>query len=190
MANNHNSTVALTEQWLDQLDENTRNFQEAFGHLGEAQLNHRPDPTTWSIAQNIDHLMVINSSYLPVLEQVRAGSLKLPFYARFSFIVSWIGAQILASVQPDRKNKVKTFPLWEPSSSDLPPDILARFTDHQEMVKSVVLDSQDLVQRGTIVTSPASPYIVYRLETLFELIIVHERRHLEQARNVKVDTSN
>ncbi len=34
-------------------------------------------------------------------------------------------------------------------------------------------------------TSPANPNIVYTLEKAFEIIVMHEIRHLEQAKRVK-----
>ena len=40
----------------------TVSFNDKFGHLGEKELNWKPNARTWSIAQNIDHLMVVNEN--------------------------------------------------------------------------------------------------------------------------------
>jgi hypothetical protein len=44
----------------------------------------------------------------------------------------------------------------------------------------------------TVIASPASKMIVYTLDTAFDIIVTHERRHLEQAREVlrQLDTAN
>jgi hypothetical protein len=40
------------------------------------------------------------------------------------------------------------------------------------------------VDKGTIISSPANKIIVYKLEIAFDIIVAHEKRHLEQAREV------
>ena len=43
--------------WKKQIEKNTQDFIENFGALTEEELNWKPDPKTWSIAQNICHLI-------------------------------------------------------------------------------------------------------------------------------------
>ncbi|MEO0468227.1 MAG: hypothetical protein AAF206_01305 [Bacteroidota bacterium] len=45
-------------------------------------------------------------------------------------------------------------------------------------------DSQDLVAAGKIIHSPANANIVYKLDRAFDIIVVHEERHFEQAKEV------
>ena len=170
--------------WHQQIDQNTQDFQAAFGHLSSAQLNWKPDPQTWSIAQNLDHLIVINSTYFPLLEKVRKGDYQLPFLARFGFLVKFIGQTILKASQPDRKRKMKTFPVWEPASSEIEGDILARFAAHQAELKREIAASEELLKQGAIIPSPGNQRLFYRLEVAFEIIVTHERRHLMQAKEV------
>lgn len=157
----------------------------AFSGLTTDQLNWKPNPNTWSIGQNVDHLIVINSTYFPVMEEVRNGSYKLPFVGRLGFMVSFLGKTVLKAVQPDRRKKMKTFPIWEPAKSDIQPDLWERFETHQEEVKKMISSSLDLLDKGTVISSPANSNIVYKLETAFDIIVAHERRHWVQAREVK-----
>jgi hypothetical protein len=169
---------------MTQIDETTQNFKASFGSLTSVQMNWKPNPETWSIAQNIDHLIVINETYYPVIQAVRQGTYTLPFIGKIGFMVSFIGNMILKSVQPDRKRKIKTFPIWEPSTSEIPEGILGRFENHQSELKKLMEISKDLIERRTVISSPANRNIVYKLETAFDIIIIHERRHLEQAKEV------
>lgn len=173
-----------THKWTDQLDKNTHDFSKNFGSLDHEQLNWKPDPQTWSIAQNVDHLIVTNSTYFPIFEAVRNGSYELPFLARFDFIVSFFGKSVLKAVQPDRKNKMKTFSLWEPSKSEICADIVEKFEVHQRDLKQLIERSSGLLDKGAIISSPANKMIVYRLETAFDIIVTHEQRHLNQAKEV------
>lgn len=166
------------------LDAITQAFRTEFGDLSTEALNWKPAPDTWSIGQNIDHLITINRTYFPTFEAVLAGTNDPPFTARLGFLVSWFGNMILKASSPERSNKIKTFPIWEPSQSDLPADILARFADHQEKLKGYIEKLAPKAAEGTIISSPANRYLVYRLDTAFEIIVTHEERHFAQAREV------
>lgn len=178
--------MTRTAEWVSQLEEITVAFEKDFSGLTEDELNLKPSATQWSIAQNIDHLIVINSTYFPLLKQVHEGTLELPWIAKFNFIVNWMGGIILKSVQPDRRKKMRTFPKWEPAVGHLGPDLIKRFRAHQEDLKQVIEHASTVMANDPVIYSPANKNIVYRLSTAFDIIIAHERRHLEQAREVKV----
>ena len=114
------------ENWNEQVERNTQRFIETFSGLSFEQLNWKPNSETWSIAQNIDHLIIINNTYFPVIDALRNGTHKPPFLAKLGFIVSLFGRTVLKAVQPNRKKKMKTFPIWEPTKSEIPIGILDR----------------------------------------------------------------
>lgn len=173
-----------TQNWLRQIDQTTQKAQDAFGTLATEALNRKPAPDAWSIAQCLDHLMVTNQTYWPVVQQLRAGTYRTPWHARFGFLTRFFGNIVLGSVQPDRRRKMKTFPIWEPAQSDLPGDIVARFVNHQNELKELIRSSEDLLAGGTVISSPANRIIVYKLATAFDVIVTHEERHLQQALEV------
>lgn len=172
------------QNWISQINQTTSDFRQHFGGLNGSQLNWKPDAQTWSIAQNIDHLIVINNTYKPTIEAIKNGTHKVPFIGKLGFMTSFFGKMILNAAQPDRRRKMSTFPMWEPSSSDISDDILAQFTRHQEELKGMVNSMKDYIPKGIVISSPANPNIVYKLEKAFDIIVAHERRHLEQAKEV------
>ncbi|MEO0876711.1 MAG: DinB family protein [Bacteroidota bacterium] len=169
------------EHWLKQIDQNTVDFQERFSHLSPTALNWKPTSDTWSIAQNLDHLIVINESYFPVFEQLKTGTYQIPWYGKIRFIANGMGKMILGAVGPDRRKKTKTFPIWEPASSTISDDILDRFVAHQQRLKEEFQACAKLLGQGQVISSPANASIVYPLETAFAIIVNHEQRHLAQA---------
>lgn len=169
---------------MDQIDQTTQKFTRTFGELSHEELNWKPSPDAWSIAQNIEHLVLINESYFPIIESIREGSYSTPIISKIGFLVSFFGNFLLKAVDPARKNKVKTFPVWEPRESNVPAGILDRFVEHQSELKKVIAHSQDLVEQGVVISSPANKYIVYKLETAFEVLVTHEKRHFEQSKEV------
>ncbi|MEX0719506.1 MAG: DinB family protein [Balneolaceae bacterium] len=178
------------DKWLEALDKNTEDFKQAFGQLAAEQLNWKPDEERWSIAQNIDHLITINESYFPHLEAIQNGTYQVPFTGKFGVLVNLFGKALLKSVQPDTRKKVKTFSIWEPAKSEIDSNIISRFEHHQSDLKQVISDSQKLLENGTVVSSPASKYVVYKLETAFDIIVAHEQRHFKQANEVLSEMRN
>jgi hypothetical protein len=170
--------------WNKRIDEVTEAFTQSFASLSPESLNWKPHPSVWSVGQNIDHLMVINQTYFPVFDALIAGTYRRPGMARFGFIVSFLGKTVLDAVQPDRRKKMKTFPVWEPSTSDLPGDMLQRFAAHQTDLKHRFASVQSFAEGGAVISSPANRNIVYRLATALEIIVTHEWRHLAQAKEV------
>lgn len=173
-----------TQKWITQIDEVTSEVNSLFGNLSQEQLNWKPNTATWSIAQNIDHLIVINETYYPVVKSVRENTYKTPFIANIGFIVTFFGNLVYMAVQPDRKRKSKTFPIWEPSSSTIDKSVVSKFGEHQEQLKKLIVSSSDLLDKGQVISSPANKTIVYKLETAFDIIVAHEKRHLNQAKDL------
>jgi DinB superfamily len=166
---------------LQQIDSNTKLVQDLFGHLTHEQLNQSDGPH-WSIAQNIEHLILINSSYYPIIDQLNQNVYKRPFHGRFQFIVKFLGGFVKQSVEPSRQKKMKTFPVWEPKETIQINDIIEQFKAHHEELKRYVELATPFIQNKTVIHSPASKVIVYELDTVFEIIIQHELRHIEQAK--------
>ncbi len=158
--------------------------EEQFNHLTKQQLNWKPSQDVWSIAQNLDHLITVNRSYFPVIDQMLEGNYRLPLHSKLSFITNFFGNFIYKSVDPKNTKKISTFSIWEPTESELDITIVPRFIDHQERLNTKIKESKYLLDQHAIVGSPANRYIVYPLSRAFDIIIAHEQRHLNQAANV------
>lgn len=168
------------DNWTSTLNNITKQTLTEFGSLTSEQLNWKPNSSTWSIAQNLDHLIVVNETYYPVL----AGTYNTPFLAKIGFMVSFLGKTVLNAVRPDRKKKMKTFPIWEPTTSNVIGDILNRFQNHQNELIQKIEEAKGLVENGVVISSPANKHIVYKLETAFDIIVSHEQRHIEQSKEL------
>lgn len=169
---------------IDRIDNLTESFNSEFGDLPVDNLNWKPDAQSWSIAQIIDHLIVINSTYYPIFDRILNDTYQAPVHARLGFLVRFFGKTILHSVDPKNRRKAKTFDIWEPAQSDLPADIVSRFVSHQAELNAYIEKLGPYFNSDTVIHSPANKMIVYKLETAIEIIITHEERHLEQARTL------
>ena len=170
--------------WKDQIDQNTNLVQELFAKIPAQQLNVQPNIQTWSIAQNLEHLIVINESYYPILNQLHGHVYKAPFHAKFTFLVNFFGSFVLKSVEPNRRKKMKTFPIWEPINSGESHGVIERFIQHQEELKNIIEAATPLIAKNVVIHSPASKVIVYKLASAFDIIVTHESRHINQAKEL------
>ena len=170
--------------WKEQIEKNTQGFIEHFGVLTAEELNWKPDPKTWSIAQNISHLIQFNETYFPILESLQKEKYKPPFMAKFKFIVSFFGEMILKSVQPESERKVKTISIWEPVKSSIAEGIIDKFKQHQSELIDAMEKASDLAKKETVISSPANRFIVYPIDVAFDIIVAHEKRHLKQSKKV------
>lgn len=171
----------MIDRWSKEINKITSDFITKFGKRDFQQLNKRPDNKSWSIAQIINHLIITNESYYSVIEAIRKGSYKIPVTGRVGFLVNFFGKLVLKTVQPDTVKKVKTFNIWEPPSSEIPDDILDKFKNHQSDLIRVISGCDDLLESRTIISSPVNRNMVYKLETAFDILVAHERRHYNQA---------
>ncbi|SHF99965.1 DinB superfamily protein [Salegentibacter echinorum] len=173
-----------TQEFIDRVEELSIKFSREFGHCDLATLNFKPDEKSWSIAQILAHLIKVNESYFPLFTQLQEGKYSLPVTGRIGFVVNFFGKTLLKSVQPETKKKSSTVPGWKPAKETFSEEILIEFNEVQEALKNHIENSEVLLHQKAIISSPANKFIVYRLETAFQILVAHEERHFQQAKRV------
>ena len=173
--------MKTTDHWILELERLTQAFSAEFGSLTANELNRKPNATTWSIGQVVDHIIKVNETYFPIVEQIRAGTYRTPWTGKLPFLVNWFGDFILKGVEPERRKKVKTFPVWEPAQSGVRADVVTHFAEHQHKMVTMMGACEDLVKAETVLSSPANRFIVYKIGRAFDIIVAHEVRHLNQS---------
>lgn len=172
-------------KWISAIKHNTERFKDEFSSCSEEQLLAKPSADTWSIAENMQHLIEVNQSYFPIFSQLLKQTYRPSWASRFNFLNNLVGTLILKSVNEDRKKKIKTFPLWAPHK--LPPakDIILRFESHQQELIEWIQNLKPYIDNATVINSPANKLISYTLDDGLDIIVMHEKRHLNQAIEVK-----
>lgn len=171
--------IAL-ESYIQSFRNLTEQFTVTFGHLDDDQLNWRPDSTSWSIAQIMEHISIINESYYPIFDSIRNGTHKSPRLAALTFIPNFIGRMIEKSLQPETTRKTKTFPIWEPQQSAIP-GMIARFRKRHDEFFLKLREMEPYFNKGIVISSPANKYVIYPLDQAITIMLVHEKRHYLQA---------
>lgn len=172
------------KKWINELDRLSKEVQETFGDLDKEALFIKPDSKSWSIAENLEHLIKLNSSYFPIFQKIKDNTYESAFIGKFGFFRRLFGNMIYKSVSDGGKKKIKTFPLWEPKIQENEVNIIEKFMAHQDDLKNWIKELGPYIEKEEVIHSPANKLIVYSLPQALDIIVAHERRHLEQAKNI------
>ncbi len=169
---------------LETLDRMTMEYQRDLSHLNVEQLNWKPNPTSWSVGQCVDHIITTNRLYFTIFKSLLDGTKPSNFWEKIPFLPTMFGKMLIKTTQPIIDKKNKTVPEFEPSKSEIPGDILNTFLETQKELIAWIEKSDIVDHEKTIVTSPAAKFVTYSLHDVCIILSGHEERHLNQARNV------
>jgi hypothetical protein len=177
----------LDERWEKEIDKVTEKFADSFGTLTESQLNYKPDPNVWSIAQNISHLILLNNSYFQNFDEIKKGKHVLPPIDVMEQFVTNSLRILRPYTREDRPKRANTWNIWQPSNENFDLKILKDFTNHQSVFKIHIKSLQAFFLQTTFIKYPGETELAFRLEDCIDFLIEHENRHWIQANEVKND---
>jgi hypothetical protein len=166
---------------VTRLNEVTNDVNASFGGMTAEQLNWKPNLDSWSVGQCLDHLINSNAAYFPVFEKVIDGTYQPNGWSRLPFAADFFGKLLKKAVHPDSVKKNKTFPVFEPAQSDISSSIASDFEACQHRLASFIerLDKESYL--ATKVASPVNNVINLRVRDALEMLVLHDRRHFNQA---------
>ena len=167
-----------------ELEAIARDARAEFGALNETQLNWKPAPERWSVAQCLEHLILIDGGYAPIVEQIENGTYRTPLAGRIPGLPRLFGKLVLNGVQPEQKRRVSTSKAFVPVQGNIRADIVERFERHiRELAEHVPkLDARNAAD--VVVPSPIASFITYSLYDAHRIVVAHARRHMLQAKRV------
>ena len=159
----------------DHLNEAVQRFQNM-----EEQSLLAPSATGgWSIAQCLQHLNVYGDFYLPAIEKTIAGNAD---GEKQRFTSSWLGHYFTKMMEPGTgKKKIKAFKKYAPPPQLNAYAVVAAFIQQQEKMLLLLQKAAaaDLDARMSI---SLTPFIRLKLGDVFQFIIAHDERHIQQAK--------
>lgn len=172
----------IADAWQMEITGLSWEFEKLLRDLGPGEINFRTDPGSWSIAENLAHIIRVNASYYPVFDEILAKQYKPPFIRKIPFVVNAMGNLLQRSMSGTFKTK--TFPMWEPSRQEYDLDVVAEFNRQQMELSAYVQKLDPYFETGLVIQSPANRWLVYTLDQAIDIIIAHEKRHLKQSQKV------
>ena len=158
--------------------------EATFVPLDAEQLNWRPDPARWSVAQCFEHLLKMNALMLQAAEDALDDAKARSVWQRLPLLPSVLGPVMVRSQSPDTRRKYTAPAPGRPSSSEISPDIVRRFLEQQRHTVARLQAADEEKAARTIMASPFIKVICYSVLDGWRLVFAHGRRHVEQARRV------
>lgn len=158
--------------------------RELCAGLTEAQLAWQPEPGRWSIAECLDHLGVTGEKVLaqlgPAIERGWArGTTGSP-----PFRYGWLGPWFVRANAPSGR-RVSAPRVFRPRTGRPPVGALAAFLALQDDLAATLERASGLDLARVRARSPVTPLLRIGIGSWFEVIAVHQARHLAQARAVR-----
>ena len=159
--------------------------RSAFGSLSAEQLNWKPRPKRWSVAQCFDHVINTHSLYFPIFEQLARGEYRATLWRRYSPLSGTFGRFLIRRLDPKNSKPISTTPKAYPSSSEIDSGIIGRYVEHQrQMVEQLEKFPANFDFGGTIITSPLLRVFTYSVDDYLTILVYHSQRHHLQAQKV------
>jgi hypothetical protein len=152
--------------------------------LTDAQFHWKPAPTSWSVAQCLEHLNVTARVYLPFLDEAIASAIRRGLYGPGPFRYNWIGRLFVFTLEPPARFRTKAPASFQPVAERPRRDVMAGFRAYQVQYIDRLRQANGIDLARARVRSPSPYWVRIPLGSAFALTIAHERRHLWQAREV------
>jgi hypothetical protein len=177
-----NDTVGLSlSEILTEAENISQDSQKTFGHLNEKQINWKSSVDQWSVGQCFDHLITANREFYPQLDQIIRGEKKTTLWQSMPFLPGFFGRMMVKALGPNSKQKFKAPKNFQPSSSNIDPQIIGKFVEHQHEVIEKVKATSAISLEKIVIYSPVTKVMTYSLLDAYRIIVLHERRHFAQA---------
>jgi hypothetical protein len=158
------------------------------GGLTTPQFNWRPQPDRWSMAECLVHLnlsaRIFGQAIGSAIGRGRAAGLLAdgPFrYGPLSRVLLW-------AVDPDNKRRFKAPARFVPETAPFEvADVLEEFVKAGVEWERLLREAEGLDLRRVKLASPAAPLLRFPLGAVFAVQCAHERRHLQQAEQVRAE---
>jgi hypothetical protein len=179
----------ISSDLLSVIDELTRTEQEANGlvaGLTDAQLNWQPNNGNgWSIAQCLDHLARINTTYTAALRNAVSGANPRKVPRRGPIRHGWFSRFFIRAMDAPPRQKFSAPSQATPSSHIGGEEALTSFVKSHDEVRKLVLDSADMDLNSIRFKNPFVRLLFFTVGTGVLIILAHDRRHLWQAKAVR-----
>lgn len=154
--------------------------------LTDAQLNWKPAPESWSIAQCLEHLTMATEKFEQYFTKAIArGRDKQPASGAVAYRPTRLGGWLIKQLLPTTTRKLPAPKIFRPAESSNIEGALDRFLRQHERFLTFVNEARGINYNKTKLRSPVTPLMRYSLADAFVITVVHGQRHLAQARRVR-----
>ena len=163
---------------ISSLEELEKEARILFEKLSLKQLNWKPQPKTWSVAECIAHLLIVFSKYEPAVNKALSQANKQE--ENVSYQASFLGKIFLNFVKPDYKIKIPAPSALKPTQSHYGLEVVEMYFGYLQKVKSFMQASENKNLNKIKIPSSVSKLIRFNLGDYFKIEVWHNLRHFQQ----------
>lgn len=166
--------------------DNTARAERLLRGLSVEQVNWKPGPTQWSIAECLDHLGVTAGRYQPTLRAAMEVGRRRGLEATGPFAYGWFSRWFEAQLEPPPRRRFTAPPPFQPAASSGfdAAHVLKAFQEVGRGWHALIEQAQGLDLLRVRVASPVTRWVRFPVGAAFRQQAAHERRHLWQAEQV------
>jgi hypothetical protein len=173
------------EQYCKEFDQICTQAKELTAGLNEERFNWRPQPGQWSIEECLAHLLITGNWELRALEDAIAHAKAHGLTGEGPFRYGPLQKLILRKTEPPVQRKYRTPKHFRPLHEQPVTAVLPSFLHLQSQFIHLAQSADGLDLARVKVATPISRLFRLSLGMTFAQVAAHERRHLQQAFQVK-----
>ena len=177
------TTISLVDVRTE-LDAIAADAGTACGRLDARHINWTADASRWSVAQCLEHLLTANRQMVEMADQALDATRGRTLWQRLPIWPGLLGRMLVRTQSPNATRRFKAPGTAQPAASALDTGIVARFVDRQRELIAKLDASATRDLAGVVMASPFLGIVTYSVLDGWRLIVAHERRHVQQAKQV------
>jgi|CXWL01.1.fsa_nt_gi hypothetical protein len=160
-------------------------IQSVTAGLEEAALEKRPGPSSWSVAENLQHLILTAEAMLPLVDDAVAKLERAGGKASRPSALGFMGWMLVKALEPPPRMKSRTSKPFEPLATGDPLTLVDRLREANVKLAALIDRASGLATTSVKIASPFDARVKYNVYAALRITLVHERRHLWQARQAR-----
>jgi hypothetical protein len=168
---------------VPELERLTGAAQQFMAPLSDDQLNWQPADGKWSIAQNIEHLAVVNRLYAGVIAAALSGAASRERRDQ-PLRGGWLSRWLAREMEPPVRKRYRAPNSSLPSARINKQDLIAEFLAAQQVVRTLIDDCWAVDINRTRFQNPFVKLLRFQISGGLLILMAHVRRHLWQAEQI------
>jgi hypothetical protein len=187
--------IAELEQRVREFESARHRLAELVVGLSDAQFNRRPHPARWSMAECIDHLLVVGWLVAPRLITAIVDGKARGWYAsgpfRYGALGNWFVKLNGGGDRGAPRLPLRAPPVYRPRQREdwKIAQALREFSELQEKFSALARAADGLDLARIKAASPVTRFLRLSLGQWLALMAGHQERHLAQAARVREDVT-
>lgn len=177
----HGVPSVLADEYLRRAAVIGADAERVAGRLTDSQLNWAPPDGGWSVGQVFEHLLLVDSLYLPKMNALVTGS--APAASPQPWRPSFFGKLMLKAIDPANPGKTSSPRIFRPGPAPRP-GVVAAFLDQLAEYRTILVRGSRADWNRLRLSSPVAAIIRVNLGDAYATIVQHAERHVNQVRRV------